>query len=161
MPFHGKIDIAVARITGDNLELGAEQIVRHYGIEHRRGDAARQLDGLPLDSTDSRNVQPFRFRISLSPRQAPRSFAVDTVIGGTSAVAPLWAGLIARINAARASGVGFINPQLYASASCLHDVTGGNNGDYSASVGWDACSGLGSPDGKKIAGVLGAAVVTS
>jgi kumamolisin len=85
----------------------------------------------------------------------------DTVIGGTSAVAPLWAGLIARINAARGSGVGFINPQLYADASCLHDVTSGNNGDYSASAGWDACSGLGSPDGKKIAGTLGAAIVTS
>jgi kumamolisin len=85
----------------------------------------------------------------------------DTVIGGTSAVAPLWAGLIARINAARGSGVGFINPQLYANASCLHDVTIGNNGDYSASAGWDACSGLGSPDGKKIAGTLGAAIVTS
>ena len=80
----------------------------------------------------------------------------DTIIGGTSAVAPLWAGLIARINAARGTPVGFINPQLYGGASCLHDVTQGNNGAYSASAGWDACSGLGSPDGKKIAAVLGA-----
>jgi kumamolisin len=85
----------------------------------------------------------------------------DTVIGGTSAVAPLWAGLIARINAARGSSVGFINPQLYGNPSCLHDVSQGNNGGYSAGTGWDACSGLGSPDGKKIADVLGAPIVTS
>jgi kumamolisin len=81
----------------------------------------------------------------------------DTVIGGTSAVAPLWAGLIARINAAKGSAVGLINPQLYQNASCLHDITKGNNGDYSASKGWDACTGLGSPDGSKIAGVLNGA----
>jgi kumamolisin len=81
----------------------------------------------------------------------------DTVIGGTSAVAPLWAGLIARINGAKGSPVGFINPQLYQSTSCLHDIVQGNNGDYSAAKGWDACTGLGSPDGKKIAGVLNGA----
>jgi kumamolisin len=81
----------------------------------------------------------------------------DTVIGGTSAVAPLWAGLIARINGMKGSPVGFINPQLYQSTSCLHDIVQGNNGDYSAAKGWDACTGLGSPDGKKIAGVLNGA----
>jgi kumamolisin len=72
-------------------------------------------------------------------------------------VAPLWAGLIARINGARGSAVGFINPQLYQSTSALHDILQGNNGDYSAAKGWDACTGLGSPDGKKIAGVLSGA----
>jgi kumamolisin len=78
----------------------------------------------------------------------------DTVIGGTSAVAPLWAGLIARINAAKGAPVGFVNPTLYAAASALHDITQGNNGDFSAGVGWDACTGLGSPDGAKIAALL-------
>jgi kumamolisin len=82
----------------------------------------------------------------------------DTVIGGTSAVAPLWAGLIARINGARGSGVGFINPQLYQSASSLRDIIQGNNGDYSASKGWDACTGLGSPIGNKVADALNGAV---
>ena len=75
----------------------------------------------------------------------------DTVIGGTSAVAPLWAGLIARINAAKASPVGFVNPHLYTGIGALHDVTQGNNGDFEAGVGWDACTGLGSPDGQKVA----------
>jgi kumamolisin len=75
----------------------------------------------------------------------------NTVIGGTSAVAPLWAGLIARINAAKARRAGFINPHLYVNASALHDITQGNNGDFAAETGWDACTGLGSPNGQKVA----------
>src|SRR6516162_1143999 len=75
----------------------------------------------------------------------------DTIIGGTSAVAPLWAGLIARINAAKANPVGFINPHLYANAAALRDVTQGNNGSFAAATGWDACTGLGSPNGQKVA----------
>ena len=80
---------------------------------------------------------------------------VDAVIGGTSAVAPLWAGLVARISGAKGSPVGFINPHLYRGAG-LNDVTSGDNGGYVATIGWDACSGLGTPDGRKIAGLLGA-----
>ncbi|MGB8841782.1 MAG: hypothetical protein WCC64_11995, partial [Aliidongia sp.] len=78
----------------------------------------------------------------------------DTVVGGTSAVAPLWAGLIARINAAKGSPVGFINPTLYAGSATLNDITRGNNGSFAASTGWDACTGLGSPDGEKVAALL-------
>lgn len=78
----------------------------------------------------------------------------DTVIGGTSAVAPLWAGLIARINASKGGPVGFINPELYAHGADLNDITKGDNSAFAASVGWDACTGLGSPNGKAIASVL-------
>jgi kumamolisin len=75
----------------------------------------------------------------------------NMVIGGTSAVAPLWAGLIARINAAKARRAGFINPHLYVNAPALHDITQGNNGDFAAANAWDACTGLGSPNGQKVA----------
>jgi kumamolisin len=86
----------------------------------------------------------------------------NTVIGGTSAVAPLWAALIALINSANGNQpVGFINPQLYASPSVLTDVTQGNNGDFAASPGWDACTGLGSPIGNKIAALLTSSPATS
>jgi kumamolisin len=78
----------------------------------------------------------------------------DTIIGGTSAVAPLWAGLIARINAAKAKPVGFINPHLYANPGALRDITSGNNGDFAASAEWDACTGLGSPNGQKVAAAV-------
>jgi len=81
----------------------------------------------------------------------------NTVIGGTSAVAPLWAGFIARINEARGNNpVGYINPQLYASPDVLNDITQGNNGDFAAARGWDACTGLGSPAGSKLAQLLSA-----
>ncbi len=81
------------------------------------------------------------------------------VIGGTSAVAPLWAGLIALINQSIGKPVGFINPLLYQDAGTardLNDITSGNNGAYSAGPGWDACSGLGSPIGAQVAAALGA-----
>jgi kumamolisin len=79
------------------------------------------------------------------------------VIGGTSAVAPLWAGLIALINQSIGKPLGFLNPLLYQlnEAANFNDVTSGNNGAYSASHGWDACTGLGSPNGADIAGALG------
>jgi kumamolisin len=79
-----------------------------------------------------------------------------TVIGGTSAVAPLWAGLIALLNQSLGKSVGFVHPLLYSSsvASSLRDITNGSNGAYQAKVGWDACTGLGSPDGAKLLAAL-------
>ncbi len=79
------------------------------------------------------------------------------VIGGTSAVAPLWAGLIAVANAANKRAAGFINPTVYAAKgkAAFRDITQGNNGTYSAGPGWDACTGLGSPVGAKLVALLG------
>ncbi len=76
---------------------------------------------------------------------------IATVLGGTSAVAPLWAALIARINATLTQPIGFFNPTLYANPGVLRDIVDGNNGAYAARSGWDACTGLGSPDGARIA----------
>jgi kumamolisin len=80
------------------------------------------------------------------------------VIGGTSAVAPLWAGLIALNNQQNGKSAGFIQPQIYAAkgASAFRDIVSGNNGAFSAGPGWDACTGLGSPIGSKIIALLGA-----
>ena len=80
----------------------------------------------------------------------------QSVIGGTSAVAPLWAGLLALINQSLGTNVGFVNAQLYAAKTeaTFHDITSGNNGNYSAGVGWDACTGLGSPNGDALLAVL-------
>jgi len=77
----------------------------------------------------------------------------STVVGGTSAVAPLWAGLIARINSLTGKNQGFINPVL--SAAVSRDVTTGNNGTFAASAGWDACTGWGSPNGAALLKALG------
>jgi kumamolisin len=80
----------------------------------------------------------------------------QTVIGGTSAVAPLWAGLLALVNQSLGTNVGYLNPLLYVANAeeTFHDVTSGSNGDYSAGPGWDACTGLGSPDGTALLGAL-------
>jgi kumamolisin len=78
----------------------------------------------------------------------------DTVIGGTSAVAPLWSGLLARINQLTGKPVGYVQPVLYQNPEAFRDITEGNNGDFFASDGWDACTGLGSPDGEQIAAVF-------
>jgi len=73
----------------------------------------------------------------------------EMVIGGTSAVAPLMAGLIALINEKSGKPAGFINPQIYADPSLCRDITSGNNkttsanSGYTAGEGWDACTGLG------------------
>ena len=84
----------------------------------------------------------------------------DEVIGGTSAVAPLWAGLLALCNQQLGKPVGFLNALLYTDAAArasLHDITSGNNVGYKAVVGWDACTGLGSPNGASLLAALRAA----
>lgn len=73
------------------------------------------------------------------------------VFGGTSAVAPLWSGLIALFNQKLGKPVGYLNPLLYNQiAGALRDITDGNNGAYKAGPGWDACTGMGTPDGAKL-----------
>jgi kumamolisin len=82
------------------------------------------------------------------------------VVGGTSAVAPLWSALVARLAQATGKRFGLIQPLLYAGVSPgadvpgLRDITSGNNGAYAAGPGWDACSGLGSPDGTALLKIL-------
>jgi kumamolisin len=90
----------------------------------------------------------------------------NETVGGTSAVAPLWAGLIACINQKLGGRVGFINPQIYSlpsNSGAFNDILDGDNRctfkhfqnvGYDAKTGWDACSGLGSPNGDKLSSLL-------
>ena len=88
-------------------------------------------------------------------------------IGGTSAVAPLWAGLIARLAQATGKTFGLIQPMLYAGVAPgvaqpgFNDVVAGSNGAYQAGPGWDACTGLGSPNGAALLEVLGGTAPTT
>jgi len=83
------------------------------------------------------------------------------VVGGTSAVAPLWAALICRLAQATGKSFGLLQPLLYAGVSAgtaaagFRDITQGNNGAYQAGPGWDACTGLGVPDGTTLVTLLG------
>ncbi len=99
--------------------------------------AALTMRGVPDIAADADPASGYRVRVD----------GTNTVIGGTSAVAPLWAGLIARINQKHGQAVGFINPALYANPGALNEVLTGNNGGYAAGAKWNACVGLGTPNG--------------
>jgi kumamolisin len=78
----------------------------------------------------------------------------DVGIGGTSLSSPIWAGIAAIVNQARVSiggtTLGLLGPSIYPLAvstpTIFHDITSGNNGAYNAVVGYDLCTGLGSPN---------------
>jgi kumamolisin len=86
----------------------------------------------------------------------------NTVVGGTSAVAPLWAGLVAVANQQLGAKVGFIQPAIYAAkaAAAFNDITEGNNPAFSAGPGWDACSGQGTPKASALIPLLAPASTT-
>jgi kumamolisin len=91
----------------------------------------------------------------------------STAVGGTSAVAPLWAGLIARLAQRSGRRFGLLQPLIYAGLAAgtpapgFNDVTSGNNGAYQASAGWDPCTGLGSPNAATLLTVLTASATAS
>jgi len=85
------------------------------------------------------------------------------VVGGTSAVAPLWAALVVLLNQKLNRRLGFVNPLLYSmdQSSAFRDITMGSNGAYSAAFGWDPCTGLGSPLGTQLLQALQGAATTT
>jgi kumamolisin len=112
------------------------------------GSGGRTGRGVPDVAGDADPASGYQVRVD----------GQNLVIGGTSAVAPLWAGLIALMNQKLRHPVGFLNPLLYGSLAgrgLFNDITVGNNGSYSAGQGWDACTGWGSPIGGKLLQALG------
>ncbi|MER7163532.1 S53 family peptidase [Streptomyces lydicus] len=79
-----------------------------------------------------------------------------TVVGGTSAVAPLWAALTCRLVEALGRPLGMLHPLLYSGVTPGHtsrgfrEINDGSNGAFRAAPGWDACTGLGVPDGNEL-----------
>jgi kumamolisin len=69
-----------------------------------------------------------------------------TIVGGTSAVAPLYAGLFASFG----TKLGFVTPKLWQNQGAFNDITQGGNGFYNAAPGPDPCSGIGTPIGTKV-----------
>jgi len=86
----------------------------------------------------------------------------QTVIGGTSAAAPCIASLIAICNMHLKASTGWPGKVFYLAngPQAFHDITSGNNSvpnvvqGYNAEPGWDACTGLGSPNGVKVLTLL-------
>ena len=113
------------------------------------------MRGVPDVSGDAASESGYR--VLCDGQQFPDPAKHLPGIGGTSAVAPLWAGLIALLAQSLGAKLGWINPALYQiapNAGAFNDITEGTNGDYQAAPGWDPCTGLGSPDGQKLRDAL-------
>jgi kumamolisin len=103
--------------------------------------------GVPDVSGDADPNTGYRIRVD----------GTNMIVGGTSAVAPLWAALLTLINEQLGKPVGFVNPLLYTQGvqgGGFNDITSGSNGAYVAGPGWDPCTGLGTPNGTVLAGLL-------
>jgi kumamolisin len=74
----------------------------------------------------------------------------ETQIGGTSAVAPLYAGLFAAVG----RKLGLVTPKLWQNPQAFTDITKGSNGAFRAGAGPDPCTGLGVPDGAALAALF-------
>lgn len=113
------------------------------------------MRGVPDVSGDAASESGYR--VLCDGQEFPDPVKQLPGIGGTSAVAPLWAGLIALLAQSFGAKLGWINPQLYTLSSdtgAFNDITEGNNDDYQAAPGWDPCTGLGTPNGQKLRDAL-------
>ena len=109
-------------------------------------DTGRPGRGVPDVAGDADPATGYRVRVD----------GTDAVYGGTSAVAPLWSALVCRLAEALGRPPGFLPPLLYGGVTAgrtapgFRDITSGSNGAYTAQAGWDACTGLGVPDGEAL-----------
>lgn len=124
----------------------------------------------PVSKNDGRTRRGVPDVAGMVGIQNMRVANTTTNFAGTSAVAPLYAGLTAVVNASLGQNVGFLNPTLYQSGSQIcNDITHGNNDSgytpdspfYEASPGWDACTGWGSIDGGRLLAAVSPTIETA
>jgi kumamolisin len=158
------------RITVDNGAI-TDEVVWNDGIDGgSTGGGVSAIFPVPAYQTaanipvNADTGQPGRGVPDVSADASPASGYMTelnggqvTSIGGTSAATPLWAGLVALANQHIGKPVGFVNAALYQNSQHFNDITSGNNNitgtlaGYQANVGWDACTGLGTPQGAALA----------
>lgn len=136
--------------TGDGATGGG--VSRHFGLPGYQAGAHVPANpdgtpgrGVPDVAADADPVTGYLIRVN----------GTDEVVGGTSAVAPLWAALTALANQRNGTHAGAPHERLYGAGSAFRDITSGGNGGYQAGAGWDPCTGLGSPRGDQLVPVLG------
>jgi kumamolisin len=137
---------------GDGATGGG--ISRHFGLPVYQSEA--NVPANP-DGNTGRGVPDVAGDADPMTGYLVRVDGADEVIGGTSAVAPLWAALTALANQRNGARSGTPHGRLYLSSTAFRDITSGNNAGYRAAVGWDPCTGLGSPHGVRMIQVLGGA----
>ncbi|HEX4787663.1 MAG TPA: S53 family peptidase [Actinospica sp.] len=171
------------RLTLDSAGAIAEEVVWDDSASSATGGGVSDVYPLPAwqtnagvpDNADS--GKPGRGVPDVAGNADPASGyqvlidGTSAVFGGTSAVAPLWAALVARLAQQAGRPLGLLQTVLYdgikpgVAQAGFRDVASGGNGAYPAGPGWDACTGLGSPDGSALPGLFaagsGAVVVPS
>ena len=142
--------VSTSLVTDDpTINYGTPSWQTNLTIKTNPDEAVQPLPsrGIPDVAANADSATGYTF--SFGPNNS------TTIAGGTSAAAPLWAAAIATINSVNCKRAGFINPLLYSKPNVLNDITVGNNciqinGLYTigfeATAGWDACTGLGSPN---------------
>jgi len=143
--------------TGGGVSRVFAQPSYQVGVENQKAvdPAGPVMRGVPDVAGDA--APGSGYQVLCDGQSFPDASQGVPPVGGTSAVAPLWAGLVARLNQSLGKPVGFLNPLLYAipkTANAFHDITTGNNGKYHAAPGWDPCTGLGSPNGQNLQAAL-------
>jgi kumamolisin len=146
-------DLPQGGASGGGISIEFPQPSYQSAIQQKNVDTGQPGRGVPDVSGNADPNTGYAIVVDSQPE----------VVGGTSAVAPLWAGLITLINQSLGQHVGFLQPQLYPPAAAVgfHDITEGNNPAYLAGKGWDACTGLGSPNGTALLAVLRAQIGTA
>lgn len=128
------------------------------GVSNTASDGMRQV---PDVSADADPLTGYAIYDSTSKCSGSDCWGV---VGGTSAAAPLWAGITTLANQSAGNQklrpLGFLNPALYtlgaggSAGSLFHDVTTGGNLYYQATAGWDYSTGLGTPDANALVQAL-------
>jgi len=153
------------RVWADSSGAGGSGISRFYAEPANQKllpDAIQQrLGGMRGEADVAAIADGLLVYYATGPAGTPH----PSVVGGTSASTPIWAGIVALANQAAGRGLGNINPTLYqlgAAGRCFHDVTDGSNAfrrdpGEPAMAGWDFPTGWGSPDAGCLVPALAAA----
>jgi kumamolisin len=135
-----------------------------FSLSNKRPDYQKDIiasDEYPGKYKRSRGIPDVAGHANISPNSIAYWIFLhgeNWLTGGTSAVAPLWAALVARLNQALGKRIGFFNPLLYqmAGSSALKEITEGSNAlpggppQWEAKPGWNPCTGLGVPHGENM-----------
>jgi len=147
--------------TGGGMSMFFPLPIWQYGITLTYADGTsfkptgRCVADVSFDSGVYGGVGPLPWTVP-NPIVPPGNY----IFGGTSVGSPCWAALTAIANQRVGHNVGYINPILYTFKTTLyktgafHDITMGDNTaptgntllGYEATKGWDAPTGIGSPD---------------
>ncbi|MBX9686575.1 MAG: S53 family peptidase [Candidatus Obscuribacterales bacterium] len=149
----GKVVSELAWNNNRDNDAGGGGVSQNFPVQDFQKDANLPLNANP-GGGPGRGVPDIAGNADPLTGYKVRVGGKDSIIGGTSAVSPLYSALTMRINEALGKPVGSLNPWLYRNTSIFNDIVEGNNNGYTTGPGWDAVTGLGSLDGSKMLAAL-------